>query len=717
MGFLRQPAVFGAICSLRNVPFLSFLFLLTSIVSYPPRPVHQVAPAVLGMVPLVGVSRLRGGSLIDEKENKMEEFIENLKLPPPEPQAPAFGPLHLTWSMAAPEAEDWRRSLLRQMDKPEKEREGEEDDDDDEDEEIDDEYGGQYSKYQEKWGGRRAKDQLFKVPSRSKEQQEPLEAREQVLSSSSAEIFRRFMLGMDRGGRKDGSSTKADAGVNILGRGIARELREERRNRHLKLIEADERSRGMKKQEEPVEQEGPAPPNEEELLEQWHGPAALKNSPDTDNTSLPCSPAEEEELTRKSESTLRAAIELSPGSAETWYRLGILLERDKNDKEEAEKSYGEALRIDKDHLEAAMSLARCLHLRGLYGDAENLYRHVLSRDQHHIDALCNFAALLHDVLHSLGSSKQQVEALFLRAMQNTNCSAQTYFAYASWLQNTEGEAGVIAELYGKALQEDPSHLPSLRAAGRLLGGAGLGRNATLLYEKAVQLEPRHLPTRYNFACVLQRTCNYYLEKLEGGRMSRRRIEQVEVGGRKAPVLDMYEEFLTEEEQKQHMQELRSSAIKEYEAILKMAPHHPPSLCNLALLYTQEEAGKDKDEIERLLLLAAEIVSNDKTRMPGITRDFRADVWCAYGAFLEEERGNQAAASRAYAEALQADRNHLCTLMRYANMAATVQKDYKVGECLYRHLIALVPEECDIWLSYADCLQSLEDYPDAEQAFK
>ena len=49
-----------------------------------------------------------------------------------------------------------------------------------------------------------------------------------------------------------------------------------------------------------------------------------------------------------------------------------------------------------------------------------------------------------------------------------------------------GEAGVIAELYGKALQEDPSHLPSLRAAGRLLGGAGLGRNATLLYEKAVR---------------------------------------------------------------------------------------------------------------------------------------------------------------------------------------------------------------------------------------
>ena len=92
----------------------------------------------------------------------------------------------------------------------------------------------------------------------------------------------------------------------------------------------------------------------------------------------------------------------------------------------------------------------------------------------------------------------------------------------------------------------------------------------LILVPQVQLEPRHLPTRYNFACVLQRTCNYYLEKLEGGRMSRRRIEQVEVGGRKAPVLDMYEEFLTEEEQKQHMQELRSDIVSS-----PLLPHASP----------------------------------------------------------------------------------------------------------------------------------------------
>eukprot|EP00960_Hanusia_phi_P027591 746902-Hanusia_phi.AAC.7 len=37
-------------------------------------------------------------------------------------------------------------------------------------------------------------------------------------------------------------------------------------------------------------------------------------------------------------------------------------------------------------------------------------------------------------------------------------------------------------------REEPTHLPSLRAAGRLLGGAGLSNNATLLYEKAVRRE-------------------------------------------------------------------------------------------------------------------------------------------------------------------------------------------------------------------------------------
>eukprot|EP00960_Hanusia_phi_P027589 746902-Hanusia_phi.AAC.5 len=261
----------------RNAAVLSLLFLFSSIVSHPPCAVHHTAPAIISRALGVAIQRLRGGALIDEEDNDDElDMIETFKLPPPasKPKMSAMGPLHLTWSMAAPDAEGWRRQLLRHMDEP-----GSEED------QLDDDYVYQErardSEDQQKWAKQGRKTQLFQAPSVPKGEDQTSAPTGQALSSTSAEIFRRFMLGIEKGSQEGDDKAKTDEGVSVLGRGIARELREEKRKRHLRLIEADE-SNKKKEELQPLEVEGPAPPGEDELLEQWHGP---KNASWLDNPS------------------------------------------------------------------------------------------------------------------------------------------------------------------------------------------------------------------------------------------------------------------------------------------------------------------------------------------------------------------------------------------------------------------------------------------------
>lgn len=96
---------------------------------------------------------------------------------------------------------------------------------------------------------------------------------------------------------------------------------------------------------------------------------------------------------------------------------------------------------------------------------------------------------------------------------------------------------------------------------------------------------------------------------------------------------------------------------------------------------------------------------------------KADVWTAYGAFLDSCKQDVSGAARAYLEALKADPQHGTALLQYGQLAAVKMKNPRVAEYLYRQLLNVVPGVPDHWRGYGEVLQQVGNDAEAEHAFK
>jgi tetratricopeptide (TPR) repeat protein len=96
---------------------------------------------------------------------------------------------------------------------------------------------------------------------------------------------------------------------------------------------------------------------------------------------------------------------------------------------------------------------------------------------------------------------------------------------------------------------------------------------------------------------------------------------------------------------------------------------------------------------------------------------KADVWTAYGGFLDSCKEDVSGAARAYLEALKADPQHGTALLQYGELAAVKMKNPRVAEYLYRQLLNVVPGVPDHWRGYGEVLQQVGNDAEAELAFK
>ena len=93
---------------------------------------------------------------------------------------------------------------------------------------------------------------------------------------------------------------------------------------------------------------------------------------------------------KKSEVCLKAALKLDPSKFSTWKSLGDLLS-DQGKDEEANKAYEKALSTNTKYsdLTKAMTLVR----KGQIGEAEKIYKQILTDDPNNVDALRLLALL------------------------------------------------------------------------------------------------------------------------------------------------------------------------------------------------------------------------------------------------------------------------------------------------------------------------------------
>ncbi|HEY7726461.1 MAG TPA: tetratricopeptide repeat protein [Anaeromyxobacteraceae bacterium] len=318
--------------------------------------------------------------------------------------------------------------------------------------------------------------------------------------------------------------------------------------------------------------------------------------------------------------------------AQRSFKAGELLEERLGRLEEAAERHAEALRLDPRNLASARALERLLEKLGKHGDlcqhlereladaadpgqqvagllriahlredrlgdlegAAAAYRRALEIDPGHMLALRSLAV----VLERGGKAAEQAEVLERAAASSEPRDAVALLTRAGEVREGLGDERRAAADWEQALALDPSHLPALRALGRLCGRAGR-------WEELVDMcraEATALPTPGAAAALL-----------------------VRVG-------DILETRLARPDE----------AIASYRQALDLAPGEASALRALARLY------RSREDREPLL----EILRADAAARAAPAE--RAALLHEVGAIAERGLGDPKAAAEAHREALRVD---------------------------------------------------------------
>mgnify|MGYP001039462784 CR=1 FL=1 len=93
---------------------------------------------------------------------------------------------------------------------------------------------------------------------------------------------------------------------------------------------------------------------------------------------------------KKAEACLKKCLEIDPSNFTNWKSLGDVLSDQRKD-EEADKAYKNAISTDKKYLDLQKAMSQVQ--KGNLGEAERIYREILSDDPNNVDALRLLALL------------------------------------------------------------------------------------------------------------------------------------------------------------------------------------------------------------------------------------------------------------------------------------------------------------------------------------
>lgn len=141
--------------------------------------------------------------------------------------------------------------------------------------------------------------------------------------------------------------------------------------------------------------------------------------------------------------------------------------------------------------------ATAYHQRGQLGEAEQLYRQVLTRQPKNFDALHLFGVLM----HQRGMSIEAL-ALIREALKANERSAAALSNQAIVLAALERTDDALAS-YDRALALKPDFAEALNSRGNLMIKLGRTADALANYEQALDAEPRYIDALVNRATTLR----------------------------------------------------------------------------------------------------------------------------------------------------------------------------------------------------------------------
>jgi tetratricopeptide (TPR) repeat protein len=179
---------------------------------------------------------------------------------------------------------------------------------------------------------------------------------------------------------------------------------------------------------------------------------------------------------------LRRCVELNPGLAKAWSRLGEFLLQEKQC-EQSRAAFLAALEADPEDVAARVGLASALHAEGRTAEALREYRRSLATGRVSPDLLAGLAATYMDQ-----GRIHEAAAAMLDATRQLPDSPDL-LAYLGYLQDAEGRSMDSAASFSEALNIDPGNTDALIGrAGHLLREGNRGAAAACL-NRALERDP------------------------------------------------------------------------------------------------------------------------------------------------------------------------------------------------------------------------------------
>ena len=189
------------------------------------------------------------------------------------------------------------------------------------------------------------------------------------------------------------------------------------------------------------------------------------------------------------------ALTLKPDHVEAHYNLGIVLQA-QGKLEEAAASYRRALSLRPNHADTLSNLGNTLQAQGRLDEAVSAYQQALRCGPDHAAAHCN----LGNVLKALGKV-DDAAASYARALTHKPDYAEAHTNLGNLLleQDKPEEA---AACYQRALTHKPDYAEAYTNLGNALKEQGRLQEALASYARALELRPEHAEARLGRAIAV-----------------------------------------------------------------------------------------------------------------------------------------------------------------------------------------------------------------------
>ena len=184
----------------------------------------------------------------------------------------------------------------------------------------------------------------------------------------------------------------------------------------------------------------------------------------------------------KSEVCLKAALKLDPSKFSTWKSLGDLLS-DQGKDEEANKAYEKALSTNTKYsdLTKAMTLVR----KGQIGEAEKIYKQILTDDPNNVDALRLLA-----LLTTKGGAVDQGIMILKKCIEIAPDYALAWGNLANMYRQKEGYENLDKSIYcfKKATELRPNWAEGWAGLGTVYTRSSLHEEGIVAYKKSISIK-------------------------------------------------------------------------------------------------------------------------------------------------------------------------------------------------------------------------------------